>query len=99
MYDLSDKDNNRKSKRELVLKIIDGKQPKDSIGQIDPRLFKGDNKLYLIQEPQYMLWYFKYEQGAIPSALAEKFTKFDLALEHAKQYFKKRNVEIAEVID
>lgn len=99
MFDPSVNDNNRKTKIELVIGLIDNKAPLNVIGQVDPRLFKGGNKIYLIQDPQYMLWYFKYEFGAIPGGLNEKFTKFNDALEFGKKYFKTRNLKIIDVID
>lgn len=99
MFDPSVNDNNRKSKRELVLELMDNKRPLNSIGQVDPRVFKGGNKVYLVQDVQYMLWYFKYESGIIPGGLNQKFTRFDEALEFAKKYFKSRNLKVVDVID
>lgn len=85
--------------RILVLSTMDGKKPKDSIGQIDPRLFTGDNKLHAVMDLQTSLWHFKYEMGAIPGALAGQFTSFDILKKHADFYFNKRNILISEVID
>lgn len=99
LFDPSDNDNNRKTKIEIKVKLIDNQAARSSTGQVDPRLFKGGNKLYIIQDPQYMLWYFKYEFGAIPGGLNQKFTKFQDALEFGKKYLKSRNLEITEVID
>lgn len=91
---------NRSSDRVLVLKVIDNKAPLTSMGLVDKRLFSGDNKLHGIAEPQTGHWYFKYDDGALPPALRDqKFTSFKALLTHAKEYFKKRNIEITEVID
>lgn len=88
----------RSSDRVLILKPIGGKTV-SSTGMVDPRLFKGENKLHLIMEPQSSIWYFKYEQGGLPELLKQRFTSFRMAKEYAEDYYKKRNVEITEVIE
>lgn len=89
----------RKSDRILVLRPIDGTKPKSSTGLVDPRLFNGTNALHAIQDPRTCNWYFKYEQGGLPEPLKQRFTSFNLALEHARVYYKSRNTQIVEVID
>lgn len=99
MYGTYSSDKERSTDRILVLKIIDGKKPTSSLGNVDTRLFKGENKLHAIMDPRTCLWYFKYDSGALPEPLKQKFTSFNKLLEFARAYFVKRNIEIAEVID
>lgn len=84
--------------RVLVLAPIDGKVAKNSIGNTDPRLFNGENKVHVLKEDNTNFWYFRYEMGGIPEPLKCKFTSFKLALDHARDYYARRNVEIKEVI-
>ena len=87
----------RSDDRILVLKVKDGEKPKSSTGLVDTRLFTGENKLHL--KRNRTLWEFKYDQGGVPPQLKDRFTKFDIALQHAKKYFETRNIEIEKVID
>ena len=84
--------------RILVLKVIDGEKPKTSTGTVDSRLFKGENNLRAIRDRQSNLWFFKYDVGGIPEQLKGTWTKFEWAYKVAEDYFKARNIEIAEVI-
>jgi hypothetical protein len=88
----------RSSDRILVLSVMDGKKPANTLGVNDPRLFTGENKLHAVMDQQSMLWKFKYEMGNIPEPLRCSFTSFSKLLEHAKSYFTKRNIEIKEVL-
>jgi hypothetical protein len=85
--------------RVLVLKVIDGEKPKNSTGQVDPRLFKGENKLHAVMDQQTTLWRLKYDDGNIPQALKGQFTNFKALKAFAENYFKTRNIEIVEVKD
>lgn len=89
----------RSDDRILVLKAIEGKKIKDVTGMIDPRLFQGGNKLHCVKDPQLSMWSFKYEMGILPEPLRQKFTKFDLAYNFAKNYFLNRGLDIVEVED
>ena len=89
----------RSKDRILVLSIADNKKPKSSIGNTDPRLFDGANKLHAVMDDQSCLWHFKYEMGGVPEALKCEFTSFKKLLEHAQSYYTKRNIEIKEVQD
>jgi hypothetical protein len=89
----------RNTDRILILKPIEGKAPISSTGLVDTRLFSGENKLHAIQDPTNLLWSFKYESGGLPNPLQQRFTNFTTLLDFATKYFKKRNVEIVEVID
>lgn len=50
-------------------------------------------------DTQTSLWYFKYDDGILPEALKQRFTSWSKAKYHAEEYYKKRNVKIAKVID
>lgn len=94
----------RKSKmhseeRILSLKVIDGKKPLSSTGNVDARLFGGENNLRAVYDDRFGMWGLKYDLGAIPGGLDQKFTDFDKLLQYVRSYFKTRNVEVTEVID
>ena len=69
----------------------------DNRGIIDKRLFTGGNRLHAVQDSG--LWYLKYDEGAVPSLLKQKFTNFNQLLKYTTNYFKTRNVEIIEILD
>jgi hypothetical protein len=82
--------------RELKISPKPGKQGKP--GLVDPALFKGDNHLYAVMD-EYGHWYFKYKNGILPEPLkASKFTKLSSAIDFAKAYFDKRDLDITEVL-
>lgn len=85
--------------RILVLKIKDGEKPKNSTGNVDARLFKGENKLHGVMDTQTTLWKLKYDDGDIPPPLKGQFTNFKALKAHAEEYYRKRNIEIIEVKD
>jgi hypothetical protein len=85
--------------RVLVLSVIEGKKPLNTLGASDPRLFNGENKLHAIMDPQTTLWSFKYDMGMVPEPLKCKFTSFKAAKKYADNYFNPRNIEINQVID
>lgn len=101
MYTVEKKkrERNRNTDRILVLSLVDGKKPASSSGLVDPRLFTGGNQLHAIQDSATCLWSMKYEAGAVPPVLRQRYTTFGLLLNHAKTYFAGRNIEIKEVID
>lgn len=100
MYNIQDGGpKEKKTDRIVVLRPIAGTKATSSTGLVDPRLFKGENKLHVVKEEQTNMWFFRYEQGGLPEPLKQRFTSFKLALEHAENYYKSRNVEIVEVID
>src|SRR5689334_1977509 len=99
MMDFEEDSKNRSVDRIITLRVMDGKKPTSSTGLVDPRLFNGTNQLHAVQEISTGLWYLRYEQGAVPQVLKQKFTKFSKLLEFATNYFKERNIEIVEVID
>lgn len=89
----------RSDDRILVLGIMDGKKPKNSIGLVDSRLFQGDNSLHVRRNPRDSLWYFKYDTGGLPDPLKQSFTSFNKAYRYAEEYFSHRNVKIIRVED
>lgn len=82
--------------RVLKLKVKDGEKPKNSIGNTDPRLFTGDNKLHAIMDQQTTLWHLKYEMGDVPQPLKCQFTSFKMLKQHADEYFATRNIEVVQ---
>lgn len=98
-YDVEDR---RKSKmksddRVLVLKPTEGLQARAADLSIDKGLFTGENNLHAIYDEMKGLWSMKYDRGGLPGGLQNQFTLFSELLEHARAYFKKRNVSIVEV--
>jgi hypothetical protein len=93
----------RSPDRILKLEIMDGRKPLGSTGNTDPRLFKEDgpetNQLHAVMDLETSLWSIKYDKGAIPAALAGRFTGFKQLYDHAKNYFAKRNINITQVLD
>jgi len=90
---------NIENDRILILKVIDDKLPKTSHGMVDQRLFKGDNKLHVIFDGQTTLWNLKYDSGVLPEPLQQKFTSFKVLKNFVAEYFRNRNIEIAEVVN
>lgn len=84
----------RKNDRILVLE----KNKDSDIGIFDPEVFKGKNNLHLVRD-EHCYWRFKYERGLPPPPLRERWTDFNTAFKHAKQYFASKNITIKEVID
>ena len=84
--------------RVLILEPIDGKLPKSSIGNTDPKLFTGENKLHVIKDEETCHWSLKYEAGSIPESLKQTFTSFKMALKTVENYFANRNIRVKEVI-
>jgi hypothetical protein len=85
--------------RSLVLRPIPGGPGTNSKGLVDSRLFTGGNTLHVILDEQLGLWYLKYDSGKVPGSFEQHFTSFSKALAFVTEYYKKRNIEITEVID
>lgn len=83
--------------RVLVLQVMDGKKPISSTGNVDQRLFSGDNNLHATYDQQTGMWSMNYEVGGLPGGLQRKFTTFPDLLTYVREYFHDRNVKIAEV--
>ncbi len=92
--------NSRSTDRIIQLEVMDGQKAKSSTGNVDTRLFTGEQKLHLKMDPQTCLWYFQYAQnGLLPEGLKGKFTGFKDGLKYAESYFAKRNIKITEIKD
>lgn len=85
--------------RILVVKAIAGKDPKNTGGLIDKRLFDGEPNLRAVRGPHNNLWKLQYDKGVLPNPLKQSFTNFSQLLSHVGGYFNRRNLEITEVID
>lgn len=83
--------------RVLVLQVMEGKDPLESGGKMDKRLFTGDNKLHAVYNTQTGLWYMRYERGSVPGALDVQFSELPKLLDYVRNYFARRNIEITEV--
>lgn len=84
--------------RILVLEAMPGKNARNVAGRVNTTLFTGTNKLHAIRDPQVSLWYFKYDDGVLPESLKCQFTSFPKLLTYARDYYKKRDIQIKEVI-
>jgi hypothetical protein len=85
--------------RTLVLKIVDGKKPLNSIGLVDARMFKGGNNLRAIREPMTSLWRLEYDSGILPQALRKKFTSINKLMTYVTDYMGKRNIRVEKIVD
>lgn len=92
-------DRNQKTDIILVLRPMEGKDALNSIGLVDKRLFKGENKLHAIMDTQTCLWHLKMDNGIVPQSFQQQFTSFGKLLNFVKDYYARRNVEIAEIQD
>ena len=92
--------NMKSTDRVLKLAVIDGKAAKSSTGLVDTRIFTGKQDLHVKMDISSNLWSFQYSNnGLLPDALKGQFTSFSKAYDFAEGYFKRRNIEITEVID
>lgn len=88
------------NQRALVLDRIDPtKSPGTTTGIVDNRLFTGENNLYAIRDSRNSLWRLKYKYGILPRPLKQTFTNFNTLMRYARDYFKKRNIQIVDVVD
>ncbi len=83
--------------RVLTLKQMEGKPSLAADGSVDKRLFNGENKLHAIYDEMKGVWTMRYEMGGLPGGLQGQFTLFSELVEHARAYFKRRNIEITEI--
>lgn len=85
--------------RILILEPMEGRDPRDTRGLIDKRLFQGGNRLHAHKHPETGLWCFKYEIGGVPEALKQQFTSFNMLMKYATGYFETRNIKVTKVED
>ena len=90
---------NKSKDRILVLKPIEGKDPLDNKGMVDKRLFSRENNLHALMDMEYGFWTVQYDSGIIPPAFQQKWTSFTKLYSFVSEYYKRRNVEIKEIID
>jgi hypothetical protein len=89
----------RSSDRVIKVKPIPGMKARSSSGALDHRVYSGDAKLHATQDSTG-LWGLYMEGGIIPPNLKDrKWTRWDDLLTSVGNYFRPRNLEIAEVID
>lgn len=92
------KENIRSDDRIIELKKIEGKHTLDSFGLVDNRLFNGENKLHATMEPNG-LWYVYYDKGMVEPTLRVKFTNFPSLMKFLVDHYRKRNIQVKEVLD
>lgn len=80
--------------RIIELKPKEGEKTLNSAGLVDPRLFKGENKLRAVMDNGTCLWFMRYEKGAVPEPLKQKFTTLSALVKYAKSYFDSRGIQI-----
>lgn len=85
--------------KELVIKRIEGERPRSSTGLVDHRVFTGKVNIQAAMDPQSLLWSVRYPGSVPPQPLKQKFTKFSNLKDYLDQYFRKRGLYIAEVIE
>lgn len=81
--------------RVFVLEQLDEKK---ATGLLDPRVYKGGNKLSAVMNPQTTMWTFKLEHGLVPLPLRNRYTDYKSLYRHAEDYFSTKNIKIKEVI-
>lgn len=85
--------------RLLIIRPIDGKKPMSSTGLVDPRVYTGKPTLHAIKDPVYDLWKLKSEVGTVVEPLRQKWTTFKRLERDVNDYFSKRGLHIAQVVD
>jgi hypothetical protein len=96
---LSAPTNLKSTDRIIKLKVKDGMKPESSGGAIDNRLFKNENNLHAIQQ-ETGLWVLKIEHGSLPPMLEnQQWTNFTGVVRAVSEYYDKRNIEIANIIE
>lgn len=88
-----------KNDRVFSLTQRPGVKTTDANGLVDPRLFKGENKLHAVMDSGSCHWFMKYEQGGLPEPLRGRYTSFVKLTEAATNYFNSRGVDVTEIAD
>lgn len=89
----------RDDDRVIVIKPMEDKKVLSSTGNVDTRLFTGENKLHAIYDVPRGFWSLKYEIGGLPEPLKQRFTHFSELLKYVTHYYKTRNIEVVKVLD
>ena len=90
---------NASKDRVLVLKPIEGKDTLNTKGMVDKRLFTRENNLHAVMDPEYGHWRVEYDSGIIPPAFQQRWTSFSKLYNFVTEYYKRRNVQITEIIE
>ena len=90
---------NTSKDRVLVLKPIEGKDQLNTKGMVDKRLFTRENNLHAVMDPEYGHWHVEYDSGVIPPVFQQRWTSFSKLYNFVSEYYKRRNVQITEIID
>lgn len=85
--------------RVIVLAPMPGKTARAVSGQVDSRLFNGENRLHALRDPQTGLWSLRYDHGITQQSLQQRFTTWQKIYDFTKTYFGRRDIEIKEIID
>lgn len=85
--------------RVIILKPKEGFDPLDSSGMVDKRLFTGDNGLHVIKDPETCFWSLRFEAGILPDPLKGSWNSFNKIVDHVRDYYNRRNIEIVEIRD
>lgn len=89
---------NRSEDRVIILELIDATAPLSSTGIVDKRLYKGGNRLHATRDENF-LWSLRYDQGAVPPPLQQRWTHFPRLMEDVELYFKNRNLNVKRIED
>lgn len=89
---------NRSDDRAISFQLIDDKKHITAGGIVDPRLFKGTNRLHA-QRDEEGLWFLKYESGDIPPALKQRWTHYTRLIDDVEAYYRGRNLSIKRIED
>ncbi len=90
---------NRSNDRLIVLQKIDGKPTLSSSLIVDNSLFDGSNELHAVVNTETMLWHLKQVRGTLAPPLKQQFTSFTKLMNFVTDYYKRRNIHVAGVID
>lgn len=90
---------NKSNERQIVLEKIEGKKTLSSSGIVDTSLLNGTNGLHAVVDTQTMLWGLKQSSGILPPPLKQQFTSFTQLMRFVKEYYLRRNINVAKVID
>lgn len=85
--------------RIIILEKIPGEATKTVTGTIDNRLFSGQNRLHALKDQESSFWKLRYDSGLLAEPLKQSWTSFGKLYSFVSEYFKRRGVEIKEVID
>lgn len=100
-YDIEERRKSKMNsdKRFITLQPMKDKQPLTMLGNVDSRLFTGENQLLAVYDDRDGMWYLRYTVGATPHGLQQRFTLFSNLVDFVREYYKTRNIEIVGVTD